>query len=91
MRALLLVAALQGCVVVPETRTAYDQNCMIHTKHMTLRAQQIATLGHCVGDGCLAVLAAIGVVAGASVIVSGSIVVVGNVVYWIEKQGKCLI
>jgi hypothetical protein len=34
---------------------------------------------------------AVGAVAAASVVVSGSIVVVGNVVYWLEKQGKCLV
>jgi len=76
---------------VPQTTVVYDQNCKIHTKHMTLRTEQIGTIGHCIGEGCLAALAAIGIVAGASVIVSGSIVVVGNVVYWVEKRGQCLI
>ncbi|MGH8691124.1 MAG: hypothetical protein ACREUS_08860 [Burkholderiales bacterium] len=76
---------------VPQTTIVYDEKCRIHTKHMTLRGEQIAAIGHCAGDACLAVLATIGIVAGASVVVSGSIVVVGNVVYWIEKQGQCLI
>ena len=31
-----------------------------------------------------------GATAAASAIVSGSIVIVGNVVYWFEKQGRCL-
>jgi hypothetical protein len=35
-------------------------------------------------------LAAAGATAEASAVISGSIVIVGNVVYWFEKQGRCL-
>lgn len=46
--------------------------------------------GGCSGHhGCASYLV-VGAVSAASMGVSGSIVIVGNVVYWLEKQGKCL-
>lgn len=86
---LLAAAFLQGCVFVPRTTTNYDAECMIETKKMALRPEQIGALGSCSGRDCVVALAAFGVIAAASAVVSGSIVVVGNVVYWLEKQGKC--
>jgi hypothetical protein len=82
---------LQGCVYLPETRTWYDEQCQIYSKHMTLRAHQVGAIGNCVSRDCVGVLAIFGVVGAASAVVSGSIVVVGNTVYWLEKNGKCLI
>ena len=35
-------------------------------------------------------LASAGLVTAASAVVSGSIALVGNVIYWFEKQGRCL-
>jgi hypothetical protein len=35
-------------------------------------------------------LVAAGATAAASAVISGSIVVAGNVVYWFEKQGRCV-
>jgi hypothetical protein len=94
LRRLLIAGAvvlLQGCVYLPETRTWYDEQCQIYSKHMTLRAHQVGAIGSCAGRDCVGVLAIFGVVGAASAVVSGSIVVVGNTVYWLEKNGKCLI
>lgn len=89
LAALLACVFVHGCIFVPRTTTAYDEECKIETKRMTLRPEQVGALGSCGGRECVAALAAFGVIAAASAVVSGSIVVVGNVVYWIEKQGKC--
>jgi hypothetical protein len=86
----LVAALLQGCIYLPQTTNVYDQDCKIMAKHMTLKVQQFGVFGHCVSDGCVAVLVAIGAVSAASAVVSGSIVVAGNIVYWFEKQGLCL-
>ena len=82
----LLIA---GCIVVPQTLTVYDPECKMHTRQVTLQAAYLGGFHSCAGDGCVAMLAAVGVVTAASVVVSGSIALVGNVVYWIERQGRC--
>ena len=91
-RALIVWAAafLLGCVFVPRTTTTYDKDCQVEAHHMVLDAQQIGSFGSCANHGCAAELVAAGAVATASVIVSGSIAVTGNVVYWLEKQGRCV-
>lgn len=89
LRLLAASLLLAGCVVVPRTVHVYDPACRVLAKQMTLEAVQVAYIGGCGGDACIALLAAAGVTAGASAIVSGSIAVVGNVVYWLERQGAC--
>lgn len=86
----LIATALAGCVVVPQTREVYDPDCKVTHKQIVLEAGVVVGLHHCSGDGCAAMLATYGVVAVASAVVSGSIAVVGNVLYWAEKQGRCL-
>jgi hypothetical protein len=81
---------LQGCIYLPQTTHVYDQDCRIFARQMTLKLQQYGLFGHCAGDGCIALLVAVGAVSAASAVVSGSIVVAGNIVYWFEKQGRCL-
>lgn len=88
---ILAAVLLQGCIYVPRTTTTYDEQCDFNRRQMTLEPTQIGAIGSCSGRDCAAALVAIGAVAAASVVVSGSIVVVGNVVYWLEKQGKCLV
>lgn len=83
-------AVIGGCVVVPHTSVVYDQDCHIEAHHMELEAQQVVSLVGCRNEGCVAVLVASGAVAAASAVVSGTIVVTGNVVYWFEKQGRCV-
>jgi nitric oxide reductase large subunit len=93
MRAVLTAATalvLSSCVVVPQTREVYDSDCQVTHKQIVLEAGVIGGFHHCGGDGCAVMLAAYGAVAVASAVVSGSIAVVGNVIYWAEKQGRCL-
>jgi len=82
--------ALGGCIYLPQTTVMYDQACHIQARHMTMQPVQIGALGHCQGQGCAELLVAAGAVAAASAAVSGSIVIAGNVVYWFEKQGRCI-
>jgi hypothetical protein len=84
-----LLILLQGCVVVPRTREVYDSECRTLTHQMTLEAAVLGGFQSCSGDGCVAMLAAMGAVTAASAVVSGSIALVGNVVYWFERQGQC--
>jgi len=88
----IVVAALvlNGCVFVPKTVDLYDSRCQTAWKQMELEPVQLAVIGPCSNGNCAAELAVVGAVAAASAVVSGSIVVVGNVVYWMEKQGRCL-
>lgn len=86
----IICAALAGCVFVPRTTAVYDKDCQIEAKQMTMDLQQIGQLGSCTGNDCVHVLVGAGAVAAASAVVSGSIVVAGNVVYWFEKEGRCL-
>jgi len=87
--ALALALALQGCVVVPQTRQVYDPECRMLTRQMTLETAVIGSFQSCAGDACVAMLAAAGAVTAASAVVSGSIALVGNIVYWFERQGQC--
>src|SRR5687767_14337899 len=91
MRLFLALSAvlLQGCVFVPRTATAYDEQCKAQRRYMKLDAAQAGNLGSCGQKECVYILAALGAVAAASLVVSGSIVVVGNGVYWLEKQAQC--
>jgi hypothetical protein len=84
---------LQGCMFRPEViHVAPEPGCTYVAREMVLKLD--------VGRGvrpqcsthydCAAFLVIVGAVAAASMVVSGSIVIVGNVVYWLEKQGKCL-
>jgi hypothetical protein len=57
---------------------------------MTMEIVQIGSIGQCQGKGCAELLLAAGTVTAASAVVSGGIVVTGNVVYWVEKQGRCI-
>ena len=81
---------LQACVIVPRTQEVYDPECRVIAREMTLQPVQIAAFGGCSNHGCATLLVIAGATAAASAVVSGSIAIVGNVVYWLEKQGRCL-
>ncbi len=81
--------ALAGCVVVPQTQTVYDPACRVETRQVVLQAVYLGGFQTCIGEGCAAMLATMGLVTAASVVVSGSIALVGNVVYFAERQGRC--
>ncbi|MDD4978844.1 MAG: hypothetical protein PHI29_09445 [Gallionella sp.] len=86
----LLTLLLQSCVFVPITTTKYDQDCHILARHMTMEPVQIAHLSSCTNSQCTEFMVVAGLTVAASAVISGSIVIVGNVVYWMEKQGRCL-
>ncbi len=86
---LVLALMLGGCLYLPRTTTYYNQDCEVEEHHMTLEEYQVASLGGCRNEGCVVLLAAVGVVSAASAVVSGSVVLTGNVVYWLEKKGNC--
>lgn len=87
--AALAAALLSGCVLVPVTVERYDPGCQVAARTMELQPVQIASIQHCVNEGCAVLLAAAGATAAASAVISGSIVIVGNVAFWLEKQGRC--
>ena len=85
----LICAALQACVFLPSTIEFYDPECQVVAKQMTLQAVQVAAIGGCQNQSCVAMILAVGATAAASAIVSGSIVIVGNIAYWLERQSTC--
>jgi hypothetical protein len=87
--AALICAVLQACVFVPTTIEVYDPECQVVAKQMTLQAVQVAAIGGCQNQSCVAMILAVGATAAASAIVSGSIVIVGNIAYWLERQSTC--
>jgi hypothetical protein len=87
--AALICATLQACVYLPSTVEFYDPECQIVAKHMTLQEVQVAAIGGCQNQSCVAMILAVGATTAASVIVSGSIVIVGNIAYWLERQSTC--
>ncbi len=80
---------LQACVFVPRTTQVYDAQCRMLSRHMVLQEVQVAAIGGCQNDGCVALVLAAGVVSAASAVVSGTIVISGNIAYWLEKQAQC--
>lgn len=89
--ALAAITFLQGCVVVPRTMTTYDARCQVESRKMVLDTAVIGQFAKCENEGCSGQLAALGLLTAASFVVSGSVVVVGNAVYWLERQGACLV
>lgn len=75
---------------LPSTTTTYDEQCQNYQRHMTLEVQQIGTIMGCRGEECIGLLVVMGAVSAATAVVSGSVVVAGNIVYWLEKQGRCV-
>ena len=86
---IVMMLALQACVVVPQTREVYDAECHMLTKQMTLETAVLGRFQGCANEGCAALLVAAGAITAASAVVSGSIALVGNVAYWFERQGNC--
>jgi hypothetical protein len=85
----LLVLALSACVVVPVVDRRAEVPCDMATRQITLDVQQIAALGGCRGDECLAQLVVGGFVFATSLVVSGSVAIIGNTMHWIERARKC--
>ncbi|MEN8179854.1 MAG: hypothetical protein ABFS39_14725 [Pseudomonadota bacterium] len=86
---LLIACVFQvGCVFYPRQVQQYDADCEIKYKKLILEHNELRGIRiNCTNEGCLAALLLIPIEA----IVAGSIVVVGNTVYWLEKEGRCLL
>ena len=78
---------ISSCCYHPRKVEFYDQECQIESKKLVLEATLVNVTANCQNEECIIALLVPSV---ASAVVSGSIVIVGNVVYWLEKQGKCL-
>jgi len=91
----LWAMSLSGCIVVPQTVTAYDAKCDITYRKKTLAVEQVPLDGVGGGggcnEGCVPLLIAMAVIPPASAVVSGSIVVVGNSISWVERRSECLV
>jgi hypothetical protein len=86
-----VVLAASGCMVVPRTTSTFEPDCQVVSKRIELEVTQVAYFGGCRNNAeCSALLVTAGFVAVASAVVSGSYAVAGNVVYWLERQGRCL-
>jgi hypothetical protein len=85
----LALLSLSACIVVPVVDRRAEVPCDLETRQITLDVQQIAALGGCRGDECLAHLVVGGFVFATSFVVSGSVAIVGNTMHWFERTRKC--
>lgn len=83
-----LVVILSGCAFYPKQVQMYDEECDVYFKKLILkRNDSNMQLRDCKNEACIASLLSIPMQA----LVAGSVVVAGNTVYWLEKEGKCLL
>jgi hypothetical protein len=84
----VILLILGGCAYYPKKVEIYDTDCNIQFKKLILEKDNTnMRVKNCENEACIASLLAIPMQA----FVAGSIVVAGNVVYWLEKEGKCLL
>jgi hypothetical protein len=78
-------------MVMPRTIEAYDPDCHVAYRKITLDVEQVKAFpGPCsTNNACAGILVILGVVGAGSAVVSGSIAIVGNVAYWAEHQANC--
>ena len=82
------ITILIGCAYYPKQVEVYDADCNITFKKLVLqRSDSNLQVADCENEACIAALLAIPMQA----LVVGSIVVAGNVVYWLEKEGQCVL
>jgi len=74
---------------LPRTTQLFDRDCQVFANHMVLEEVQVAAIGGCANQGCVALIVGASVVTAASVIISGTIVVTGNIAYWFERKSQC--
>ena len=84
-----LCALLGGCIVVARSADVYDPTCRTAVKQVVLETEVVGAIGGCRNDGCLVMLASMGIVSAASAVVAGSVAIVGNIAYWVERGGQC--
>ncbi len=79
---------LSACAYYPKQIEVYDSDCNIKHKKLVLgKDKSNMHVGNCENEACIATLLTIPFQA----LVAGSIVVAGNVIYWLEKEGTCLL
>lgn len=80
---------LSGCIVVARSADVYDPACKTTVKQVVLETEVVGAMVPCRNDGCLVVLASMGIISAASAVVAGSVAIVGNIAYWVERGGQC--
>ena len=80
---------LSGCIVVARSADVYDPVCKTTVKQVVLETEVVGAMAPCRNDGCLVVLASMGIISAASAVVAGSVAIVGNIAYWVERGGQC--
>ena len=84
----VITLVLSSCAFYPKEVEIYDAECNIKYKKLILESSKSnMKVGNCENEACIASLLTIPLQA----IVAGSIVLAGNVVYWLEKEGTCLL
>ena len=79
---------LSACAYYPKQIEVYDSECKINHKKLVLGKDKTnMRVGNCENEGCIANLLTIPVQA----LVAGSVIIVGNIIYWLEKEGTCLL
>ena len=84
-----LPVILSGCIVVARSADVYDPACKTTVKQVVLETEVVGAMVPCRNDGCLVVLASMGIISAASAVVAGSVAIVGNIAYWVERGGQC--
>lgn len=91
MRLFVLLSTItlfSSCAYYPKQIEHYDSRYKILYKQFILKQSSTGMkIQHCNNEGCIAALLSIPVQA----LVAGSIVIAGNTVYWLEKEGECLL
>ena len=93
----ILISSLSGCGHRYGTRyvTHYDEGCNVEVRKLYLTKQQTGIFHP--GDSCDGEQSCTDLVVGnllgnpSSVVIAGTIVVAGNALFWMERQGKCLV
>lgn len=79
---------MSSCAYYPKQVERYDSDCKIHYKQLELEeSKKNMLVGSCSDESCIAALLSIPIQA----IVAGTITIAGNVIYWLGKEGECLI
>ena len=79
---------LSACAYYPKQIEVYDSGCNVKYKKLVLgKDKSNMRIESCENEACIGALLTIPVQA----LVAGSIVVAGNEIYWLEKEGTCLL
>jgi len=85
---IIFALMLSACAYHPKHVEVYDPECNIKHKKLVIGEDKSnMQVGNCENEACIASLLTIPLQA----LVAGSIVAAGNVIYWLEKEGTCLL